>query len=799
MTSAAGQHQSVAADPVSGDALAHSFDPRLAPLAYAFALAAAAIVVDRWLGLPIVGWLIGSVVALAVWFFARRATFPPLRHGALLAAFACLAGGWHHANWFLFAANDLGNFAGDSPRPVVVEAVALGDCRHRPEPPSDPLRTIPQQEETRLRLAVKAIRNGSNFEPAAGKCELIVSGNLQGVRYGDRLRVSATLVKPDPPKNPGEFDYASFLRARGELCWLQADLPESVTIIQPGASWSPMRWLHATRSAGLAALERSMNPAQQPLAAAVLFGAREELTSNRVERFFESGSVHLLAISGLHVGILAAAIWFVASLLPIKRRTVLAIVMAFVVGYALLTDSRPPVVRAAVLVASFCLSQWRSRPTNWLNVLSLAGLIVLAINPSDLFQAGAQLSFLAVASLAGLSPLVFRTAPPDPLDRLIENSRPWWMRTLKAWREFVWRLFLIGVLIWVISLPLVMWRFHLVSPIALVINPLLIPLMGFALICGLAAALTTFVIPPVGMLAGMLCGWFLGMIEAIVRLSVDVPGSHFWTPGPAAWFVAAFYLAALLWVLGWRPLARLSPTSMVALAACWFAISFACNSPVVSRRLAPRNELRLTFLSVGHGTSVCVELPGGKTFLYDAGRLGSHKSGVRIISAFLWSRNKSQLDGVLVSHADADHYNAVPGLLAKFPTVAVYQSPVMYREESPALGVLASAIEESGATVHAISSNVKIATANGVSMQILHPPPAGVVGGDNANSIVLAIEYEGRRVLLPGDLEGVGLRQLLARPNQHYDVVMAPHHGSIRSHPFGTVPAKQHKHFNPCR
>lgn len=778
----------------SSDALFRHFDPKLSPLAFALASAATAIVVDRYFGVPLLGWLLVAVCALASWLIVSKRVGVKTRNVALLVAVGSLAGAWHHANWFLFAANDIGHFAGRSPQPVVVEAIALSSCSYSAAPPVDPLRTIPKQDETHLRLRVISIRDGAEFKPATGKCTITVGGELSDIYYGDRVRVAAMLVRPSPPMNPGESDYAAFLRSKRELCFLRADIPESVQVIERGSMWSPLRLVHTIRSAGMLAIDRSMSKSRRPLAAAVLLGAREELPSSRVEPYFETGSVHLLAISGLHVGILAYAIWFVAQLFPISRRMVLVVVMAFVVGYALLTDSRPPVVRAAVLVSTICLSQWWSRPTRWINVLSLAGLIVLAMNPVDLFQSGAQLSFLAVGSLAAAYPLLFRAAPIDPLDRLIAQTRPWWVKLLKQWRLFVWRMFLVGAVIWVISLPLVMWRFHLVSPIALLINLLVIPLMGFALIFGLIAVMTMFVIPPVGAFAGGLCGMFLGLIESIVRLSAQLPFSHFWTPGPALVWVLLFYSTALLWLVGWKPLSSLSPRWLAALVSCWFAVSFLLNSPIVSRLLAPRHELRCTFLSVGHGTSVCVELPGGKTFLYDAGRLGSHKAGVQIVSAYLWSRNKSQLDGVVISHADADHYNAAPGVLERFPTTAVYYSPIMFREDSAALEKLAAAIKASGAKIIEVSSESTITNRNGVAMHLLHPPPGGVVGGDNANSIVLLLEYENRVLLLPGDLEDAGLRNVLLQPPIDCDIIMAPHHGSIRSNPIEFANWSQPEH-----
>jgi competence protein ComEC len=139
------------------------------------------------------------------------------------------------------------------------------------------------------------------------------------------------------------------------------------------------------------------------------------------------------------------------------------------------------------------------------------------------------------------------------------------------------------------------------------------------------------------------------------------------------------------------------------------------------------------------------------------------------------------VDAVLLSHADADHYNGVPGLLERFSVGVVYVSPMMFENRSAALDALTSAIRRRGVPVREVSAGDHLSGGEGCGMEILHPPRRGALGGDNANSVVLAIEYQGRRLLLPGDLEPPGLNDLLAEEPWHCDVLLAPHHGSRRS------------------
>ena len=169
-----------------------------------------------------------------------------------------------------------------------------------------------------------------------------------------------------------------------------------------------------------------------------------------------------------------------------------------------------------------------------------------------------------------------------------------------------------------------------------------------------------------------------------------------------------------------------------------------------------QGRLDCTFVAVGHGTCVVLELPDGQTMLYDAGQLGSPSAGARSISSFLWSRGITHLDAVVISHADIDHYNALPELLRRFSVGVVYVSPVMFKDESLATQTLQSAIHDAGVPLREIRSGDRLRVGGGCLIDVLHPPHRGVLGSDNANSIVLAIEFDGHRLLLPGDLESPG-------------------------------------------
>ena len=158
---------------------------------------------------------------------------------------------------------------------------------------------------------------------------------------------------------------------------------------------------------------------------------------------------------------------------------------------------------------------------------------------------------------------------------------------------------------------------------------------------------------------------------------------------------------------------------------------------------------------------------------------------MRAISSSLWSRGITHLDAVIISHADADHYNALPELLERFSVGVVYVSPVMFDEPTDALDRLHSSIVAAGVPIRELWQGATLANRGGATIEVVHPPRTGVLGSDNANSLVLAVEYAGRRMLLPGDLESPGLDDVMAELPYDCDVLLAPHHGSRRSDPPG--------------
>lgn len=744
----------------------------------------AGVVIDRWLAPGLFVWMASIATALSFWAVAFRRRAISWGAVAILLALLSTSALWHHARWRLYPATEIGRYDSERPRAVCVEGWTYTTPRFQPAPPRDVLSTVPAVAESRWVLIVERVRNCDQWQPASGVVAVSVKGRLANVACGDRLRIFGVLSAAPEPLNPGERSVREFERAERRLCRLHVSEMESVQVLQRRARWRLAFLVNGMRNRFDGYLRHYVQGSRAGLSCAILLGTREDVDRQRNEAFMTTGTIHLLAISGLNVAILAYAFWIAGRLGLIRRAITLLGGIAFVVWYAMLADAQPPVIRAAVLVTVMCLARLCGRQSLNFNTLAVAGIVVLAINPASLFLVGTQLSFLAVATMACIPTLVpGNEAEHDPLRQLIRDSRSWPDRMWRRFAAAIWQSMILSTVIWLISLPLVMYRFHVVSPIAIVLNPIVCLPMAVALFAGFGVMIFGSFAPPMAAICGWLCDESLWLMEYSIDQALKIPGNHFWGPAPPAWWVAIFYLGL---VLHWSYIPRCPRRWAWAIVLAWCALGTWLTFGPGARSFSRDHDcLECTFIAVGHGTSALIEFPDGKTLLYDAGKLGYSYSGGQTISSVLWSRGINHLDALVISHADADHFNAVPYLLERFSVGVIYVSPTMFRGEQSAVRELQATLQNQQQRTTSLARGDSLHADAWTKLQIHHPPHGGIASSDNANSIVLLVEFAGRRLLLPGDLETPGMEELLTQTPLDCDALMAPHHGSMRSNPAG--------------
>jgi competence protein ComEC len=438
-------------------------------------------------------------------------------------------------------------------------------------------------------------------------------------------------------------------------------------------------------------------------------------------------------------------------------------------AYALLTGWRPPVQRSFFMVGAYYGGIGLRRVVLPANSFALAWLLVCATDPTSIFYSGCQLSFLASAILLWGSG-IFAERQKDPLDELLEEQRPLWQKLLRGSGKSLLNLFLVGGFVWLAVAPLVAAHFHLVSPVAVVVGVPVLLLTSFALIFGfitlLLAALCGPLATPFAWITDLLLGWCDGLLS----WSEQWPLAFWYVPDIPTWWLACFYLLLIAGLI--VPMLRRRPMQVTAALLLWL-----CVGLVLPLLRTGDGQLRCTFVAVGHGSCVVLELPDGRTFLYDAGSLAGPDVARRRIAPFLWSRGIRRIDEVFLSHADLDHFNGLAPLAERFAIGQVSCTPSFADRASGGVQLTLKTIEAKAIPLRVLKAGDRL-HAGAVDIQVLHPPPVGPPGKENHRSLVLLVRHLDHTILLTGDLEGPGQDRVLALPSIPVDVAMSPHHGS---------------------
>lgn len=732
-----------------------------------------------------VGWWILSASALVIAGYYGRKRREQIAAASLLVGVAALGGGWHHLRWNEFPVQDISRFASDESQPACIEGVLADRIKISPPADRSPLRAMPARTMSEATIAIDQIRDGAVWRSAGGYSRLRVAGELHGLAVGDRVLVYAQLGRPAAPLNPGEYDWAAHERRYRRTSELYSEDPRCITLLAAAPPVGLASTLAGIRQWCERQLTANVSSRDAPLVLATLLGDQERLSDSTKEAFLNTGAIHLLVVSGAHVALLAGIVWWIVQGTMLSNGGRLIIMLIAVGVYAGIVGLQPSVTRATILTVMTTLAIFTGRTPSLGNILGVAALGVMALNPCEIFRSGTQFSFLAVGVLFVIAGWHWQAEPRDPLRRMIAATRPWPQRLARRAGRGVLAMTAASLIVGVAMAPLVAYHFHVVTPASILLTPIAAPLIAMALGAGLGIVTIGWLIPPLGWLLGGICGGCLHFTELLVTWAQGISGSYFYTAGFPAWWLVVFYsVAALLAALPrWRPHWHWQAfAAMVWLAVGYVSIGFG--------RVIP-DTLRCTFLAMGHGTCTVLELPSGQIILYDAGSLGSPDAATKSIAAYLWSRGIGKIDAVVLSHPDIDHYNAIPGLVERFPIGVVYVSPMMFDPVATsgaltAPNYLRDQLANAGIPLREIWMGDRLRTGDPVvAIEIHHPPREGMFARDNANSLLVSVEFDGRRILLPGDLESPGIERVMADPPLDCDILLAPHHGSVNSDPPG--------------
>lgn len=577
-------------------------------------------------------------------------------------------------------------------------------------------------------------------------------------RYGMTCIFSGKLKQPSGARNFYGFDYRQYLYQQ-HIHWQLT--PDSLSRFScRSGNYSLYDRLQQWRGLGIRWVETHFPNDMRGMAEALLFGERRDVSENVLDSYQDLGIVHLLAVSGLHVGLVVSALFLLLIRLGVTKERSLELLLLVVPLYIVMTGAAPSAVRAGFMAMVVLVALRFRRRLHALDGISWVALLMLAVNPYVLFQVGFQLSFLISFTLIVSAPYI---------QRHYENRLA--------------QLVAISIISQLIALPILLYHFYSISILSLPFNLIFIPFISFFVLPLLFVTFfTSFFVP-------FLADGLLSILDFAIRLShgllVNIDGLQwgmlvFGKPSLAIVFL--LYVVIFYGLLKWE--AGVERNRLVKPIIALIAI---CMFQWVAPHLSATGEV--TMLDVGQGDSILIELPHRKAvYLIDTGGTLSFgkqewqkqnhgfEVGKDVVLQELKARGIRKIDRLILTHGDQDHIGGASALLGhvRIKEILYGKGPI----EKPSVRQLLTNASHFGIRIIRVGEGMgwKVGDA---AFSILNP--TGSETG-NSSSIVIAARLGELRWLFTGDLEKEGEHRLVYDyPELKIDVLKAGHHGSKTS------------------
>jgi competence protein ComEC len=384
---------------------------------------------------------------------------------------------------------------------------------------------IYQGEKVSFILKAEKLRINETWLKTCGKV-LIRSFRNNGFSYGDRLFLRSKLYRPFS-FSKGEFNYRNYLRHQGIYLILSVKKGSMVKQLDKNVGNSLKSFAFRIRHKMREAIVKNLSPFSAGILNAIILGERQNLSAHTRDVLVYSGTVHIIAISGLHLGIVAFIILLILKIIKIPRKPRYILTILLLIVYCMLTGANTPVMRATIMAAMLLLGYFLEREGNIYNALSLAALIILAVNPWQLFEVSFQLSFLSVISIVLLSPKI-KSMFPEKLNKI-------------PWIGFLISIFSVSFAAWLGLLPLIAYYFGILSPITILANMIIVPYMTIIVASGFSLALIGVLIPSLSPIFAASNELFISILFKINSFLIAIPGAYFKLPSISFAYVLLYY------------------------------------------------------------------------------------------------------------------------------------------------------------------------------------------------------------------------------------------------------------------
>lgn len=597
---------------------------------------------------------------------------------------------------------------------------------------------------------------------------------LPNLLPGDTLRISpARLDYLEERRNPGQFDYKSYLQGKGVVGQISLFTESCLEILRSSYSWNFRRIFYRIRLYLDQRLKNALNPESAAFISAIMLGKKEQVSQSVKEDFQNSGVAHVLAISGLHVGFIVYFIHLLLSFLPVSFRSKNIMLMILLIFYMILTGLNPPVVRATIMVIIYLLGMNFERKPNVYNSLFAAIFVILCFEPQQLFGLSFQFSVTAVFSILIFYQLL------KPVESKISGLLPD-RKLLKSAGIHLIQLFLVSLAAQIGTLPLVAITFKQIPIISIVLNLMVIPLVALILPIGFMVLIFSLFSKTISVVLGDFLSGLVEILFRIVHIAAELPISYVKiSQVHVIDFLLYFTVIIIVFSFSQAQFRNVRKHLYIALLL------------MISWKMIPdRTALQLIMFDVGQGSSTLIISPENKYVIYDLGPADNRfDSGVDVILPALQSLNKLRVEKLIISHPHADHLAGLFSLTPEIDVDSVYLPDlrVSYDWQDRAIEFL----DHEGIPYRLLKCGDILNIDKWTKMYVLSPfmknlYPSHFTGGNINNlSVVCLLKSASNTVLFTGDTEKGNEKKLLSWQGiLQSQILVIGHHGSGTSSSF---------------
>ncbi len=595
---------------------------------------------------------------------------------------------------------------------------------------------------------------------------LHINGNLivklaidsgTAINYGDKLQIQGRIRKPPGARNPGAFNYAEYLGCRGIYATMNQYSADKIKVLAHGYGNPVMDKIILPLRKYIRQTADQFIGNESYLVIGILLGEKRDLPESVLDDFRSTGLMHLLAVSGLNVGMLILIFYLVFGILFVPYRSKILLTILMVWLYAIVTDLSPSVVRASIMGSVILFGWMFERKAFIYNSLAFSAILILVVQPLYLYDIGFQLSYIATLAIVYLYPRFKEMIPWKPRNIILKSAMESLVLSVSAMAG---------------TIPIIAYTFNNIAPVSIAANLIAVPI-SFALL-GLGLLVTAFgFVPFIAYSFGASAYYLTLLLNKSASFFAKVPGGYLETASPDITAIIFFYVLLVCFAeLKEKKWARKGIVFALLIMTGFYEVkAFIVEKPIA----------KITFLDVGQGDCAVIEFENGKVFLIDGGAKDRYvDNGLRVIAPYFKHIGIRRLDGVFSSHPDDDHLGGLLYVMEHINIAQLFDTGTGW--EGPLYAKYIELVNTKNIPRKILEAGERVLIDKDIWFDVLSPQKDVKGLSVNEMSMVLRLDAGGHSILFTGDI-GFDAERIISYSidSLKSEIIKVAHHGAKTS------------------